>query len=156
MNQPLKILSVFLTCSFAFKIGFPTTFVLLERDFFMVMMVSCGGGIVGNIVFTYLAAALFQVIHNFRARRGRGTKKKKIFTRFNRRVIMIKKRFGLAGIAFITPLFLSTPVGALLAERFFKNKKKIMIYLSAATVFWAFTLYFILYFFSESFKGWLI
>lgn len=155
MNQLLKILSVFLTCSFAFKIGFPTTFIVLERDFLMVMLVSCGGGIAGNILFTYLSAAILKAIHNFRAKRGL-IHRKKVFTKFNRRVIRIKQRFGLAGIAFITPLFLSTPVGAFLAERFFRDKKKIIIYLSVATVFWALTLYIILFYFSESFKGWLI
>lgn len=155
MNQLLKILPVFLTCSFAFKIGFPTTFVILEGDFFMVIAVSCAGGIVGNIIFTNLSAAILKAIHNFRAKRGL-IHRKRVFTSFNRRIIRIKQKFGLAGIAFITPLFLSTPVGAFLAERFFRDKKKIILYLSAATVFWAFALYFILFYFSETFKGWLI
>jgi len=155
MNQFLKILSVFLTCSFAFKIGFPTTFMVLDQNFLQVILVSCGGGIAGNIVFTNLSAAILKAIHNFRARRGL-IHRKKVFTKFNRRVIRIKQRFGLLGIAFITPVFLSTPVGAFLAERFFRDKKKIIIYLSGATVFWAFALYFILLFFHDSLKGWLI
>ena len=155
MNHLLKILSVFLTCSFAFKIGFPTTFFVLEHDFASVMLVSCGGGIAGNVFFTYLSAAILKAIHAFRAKRGL-IHRKKVFTSFNRRVIKVKQKFGLAGIAFITPIFLSTPVGAFLAERFFKDKRKIMIYLSIATVFWGFALYVILTLFSSSLKGWLI
>lgn len=155
MNHFLKILSVFLTCSFAFKIGFPTTFMVLERNFPEVIAVSCGGGIMGNIVFTYLSAAILKGIHNFRKKRGM-IHRKKVFTKFNRRIIRIKQRFGLAGIAFITPIFLSTPIGAFLAERFFKDKRRIIIYLSAATIFWAFAMYFILLFFYDSLKGWLI
>ncbi len=155
MNQFLKILSVFLTCSFAFKIGFPTTFMVLDQNFMQVILVSCGGGIAGNILFTNLSAAILKAIHNFRAKRGL-IHRKKVFTKFNRRVIRIKQKFGLAGIAFITPIFLSTPVGAFLAERFFKDKKKIILYLSAATVLWAFALYFILLFFHDSLKGWLL
>jgi hypothetical protein len=154
MNQFIKILSVFLTCSFAFKIGFPTTFVMLERNFIQVILVSCGGGIAGNIVFTYLSAALLRAIHNFRVKRGL-IHRKKVFTNFNRRIIRIKTKFGLAGIAFITPIFLSTPIGAFLAERFFRDKKKIIVYLSAATIFWAFAMYFILTFFYDNLKGWL-
>jgi hypothetical protein len=154
MNQILKILSVFVTCSFAFKIGFPTAFFVLNHNFISVMLVSCGGGITGNIVFTHLSAALLKGIHNFRLKRGL-IHKKKVMTRFNRRVITVKQKFGLAGIAFITPILLSTPVGAFLAERFFKDKKKIIIYLSAASVFWGLTLYFILLFFHDSLKGWL-
>lgn len=155
MSHFLKILSVFVTCSFAFKIGFPTTFMVLDRNFVQVIVVSSGGGIAGNIAFTYLSAAIIKAIHNFRLKRGL-IHRRKVFTTFNRRVIRIKQKFGLAGIAFITPIFLSTPIGAFLAERFFKDKGKIILYLSAATVFWAFALYFILLFFYDNLKGWLI
>lgn len=155
MNHFLKILSVFLTCSFAFKIGFPTTFMVLDRDFVQVIAVSSAGGIAGNIAFTYLSAAILKAIHEFRVKRGL-VHRKKVFTKSNRRIIRIKQKFGLAGIAFITPIFLSTPIGAFLAERFFRNKRKIILYLSAATIFWAFALYFILLFFYDNLKGWLI
>lgn len=155
MSQFLKILSVFLTCSFAFKIGFPTAFLFFESDFIKVIAVSCGGGIAGNILFTYLSAAIIKGIHDFRVKRNL-IHKKKIFTGFNRRIIRVKQKFGLAGIAFITPILLSTPVGAFLAERFFRDKKKIIIYLSAATIFWAFALYFIFIVFYEYVNGWLV
>ena len=151
----VKILSVFLTCSFAFKIGFPTALVFFEFNFLKTFLVACGGGILGNIVFTYLSAAIIAAIHNFRVKRNL-IHRKRIFTKFNRRVIRVKQRFGLAGIAFITPVFLSTPVGAFLAERFFKKKKKIIIYLSAATLFWGFTMYFIIILFHGALKGWVI
>jgi hypothetical protein len=68
----------------------------------------------------------------------------------------VKQKFGLAGIAFITPVLLSTPLGAFLAERFFKDKKKIIIYLTGATLFWAITMYLILLLFHDSVVGWLI
>jgi hypothetical protein len=155
MGQFAKIFSAFLLCSFAFKIGFPTTYFGLGPDFLTVMLVSCGGGIVGNIVFTNLSAAILKAIHNFRVKRG-VIHKKKVFTKFNRRVMTVKQKFGLAGIAFITPVFLSTPVGAFLAEKFFKDKKKIIVYLSVATVLWGFILYFILKFFHGGLKEWLV
>jgi hypothetical protein len=119
------------------------------------MLVACTGAIAGNIFFTYLSAAIIKAIHNFRAKRNL-IHRRKIFTKFNRRIIKIKKRFGLAGIAFITPILLSTPLGAFLAERFFKDKKKIILYLSGATIFWALTLYLVLLLFHDSVKGWLI
>jgi hypothetical protein len=154
MGNFLKILSVFITCSFAFKIGFPAVAYLFELSFFKTMIVACGGAIFGNIVFTYFSAALIKAIHRFRAKRNL-IHRRKIFTRFNRRIIRVKQRFGLAGIAFITPILLSTPLGAFLAERFYKDKKKIIIYLSAASLFWAIALYLILLFFHDSVKGWL-
>ncbi len=141
MTEFLKILSVFVTCALAFgKIGMPTAIVVFKYNFLKIFLVSIAGGITGNILFTNLSAQLLKWIHNYRVKRNK-IHSKKIFTTFNRRIIRIKQRFGLFGIAAITPLILSTPLGAFLAERFFKNKKKIILYLSISTIFWSLTLY---------------
>jgi hypothetical protein len=155
MANIIKILSVFITCSFAFKIGFPSAVFLFNYNFAKVMLVACGGGIAGNIAFTYLSAGMLKLLHKFRVKRHL-IHRRKIFSSFNRRIIRVKRRFGLAGIAFITPILLSTPIGAFIAERFYKDKKKIILYLSAATVFWALALYLLLSLFEGSLKGWLI
>jgi hypothetical protein len=70
-------------------------------------------------------------------------------------MIRIKHRFGLVGIAFITPI-ISQPIGAFFAEKFFKNKKKVILYLSISVVFWAIALYVLLFMFHDQLKGWLI
>src|SRR6266700_3714628 len=124
MAELLKILSVFVTCALAFgKIGFPTAMLVFNCNFIEVMLVACSGGIAGNVLFTYLSAAIIKWRHNYRLKKHK-IHRKKIFTTFNRRVIRIKNKFGLVGIAFFTPMFLSTPVGAFLGDKFFKNKKK--------------------------------
>jgi hypothetical protein len=156
MAEFFKILSAFLACALAFgKVGMPAAMVLFKYSFIKVFLVSVAGGITGNIVFVHLSAVIIKRIHNYRARKGR-IHRKKIFTRFNRFIIRVKKRFGLVGISVITPLLLSTPLGAFLAERFFKDKKKIIIYLSVSTVFWSITLYLLIRYFHDSMKGWLI
>lgn len=155
MAEFLKILSVFFTCIFFFgKLGIPTAVVVFKYNFWKVILVACAGGITGNIIFTYLSSYILEWRHNFRAKRNR-IHRKKIFTRFNRGVIRIKQRFGLKGIAFITPI-IGSPVGAFLAERFFKDKKKVILYLSISIVFWSIALYLILYIFHDSLEGWLI
>jgi len=153
MTSLLKIISVAITCSFAFKIGFPSAYILLEHDFFKVIIISCAGGIAGNVFFTYLSSYVMKLIEKLGPKR-KTTHKKKSFTAYNKRVVKVKRKFGLAGIAFITPILLSTPIGAFLAERFFKDKRKIILYLSVATVFWAFAMYGILTFFLDSFHYW--
>ncbi len=155
MEEFVKILSVFVTCALAFgKIGFPTAFLVFNSNFIKVILVTCAGGISGNILFTYLSAFLLKWRHNYRLKKHK-IHARQIFTKFNRRVIRIKQRFGLAGIAFITPVILSTPVGAFLADRFYKDKKKVILYLSLSTVFWALALYCLLYFFQDQVKVWL-
>lgn len=140
MNQVIKGFTIYLTCIFLFKMGVPTAIAFYGNNFISFFIVCTAGGITGNVLFTYLSAAIIKKIHNYRAKRHL-IHKKQIFTKFNRRVIHIKQRFGLYGIAFITPLFLSTLFGAFLAERFFKDKKKIILYLSISTLFWELLLY---------------
>jgi len=142
MSEILKIVSVFITCTFFFvKLGVPSAYLSFQPNFFKAMLVSCAGGIAGNIIFTYLSASILKWIHAYRVKRNI---KKIIFTPLTRKIIKVKQRFGLAGIAFITPI-ISQPVGAFFAEKFFKNKKKVITYLSVSVVFWAFAIYFILY-----------
>ena len=141
MTDWFKILSVFFACAIAFgKMGMPAALVLFKLNFFKTFIVTVTGGVTGNIIFTYLSAVILKKWHAYRVRKNK-IHTKKIFTPFNRRIMFIKKRFGLFGIAAITPLFLSTPLGAFLAERFFKDKKKIIIYLSISTIFWSLTFY---------------
>ena len=113
---------------------------LFDYNFPKTILVACAGGIAGNIIFTYLSAAILKAIHNFRARRNL-IHRRRILTSLNRRIIRVRQKFGLAGIAFITPILLSTPLGAFIAERFYRDKKKIILYLSLATIFWALALY---------------
>jgi hypothetical protein len=140
MNYLIKGFTVFLTCIFFFKFGVPTAIAFYGNNFISFFLVCTAGGVTGNILFTYLSAAILKKIHDYRAKRNL-IHKKPIFTKFNRRVIRIKQRFGLYGIAFITPVFLSTPLGAFLAERFFRDKKKIILFLSISTIFWELLFY---------------
>lgn len=132
----------------------PTAVAVLGMSPWKVLPVAIGGGITGCILFTYISAFIIHAIHRYRAKRHL-IHKRKIFTKFNRRVIRIRQRFGLAGIALITPV-LGTPVGAFLAERFYRDKKKVILYLSGSVVIWAVTEYILMRFFYDAIKGWLI
>lgn len=137
------------------KAGVPAAIVMFKQDLLTILLVCTAGGVAGNVVFTYLSAAIIKKIHEYRANRGL-IHKKKIFTQGNRRLIRIKNKFGLFGLAFITPMFLSTPLGAFLAERFFRDKPKIILYLSISVVFWELSLYFLSILFYNEMKGWLL
>lgn len=65
-------------------------------------------------------------------------RKRKTFSRRNRRIVRIKTRYGLPGIAFITPLLLSIPVGVFLTERFFGKKKLRFSWLVLSNFVWSF------------------
>ena len=154
MSEFLKIVTVFLTCAFFFgKAGIPTAIAVFKFNFIKVMLVSWAGGISGIVLFTYMSDAILKAIHNFRAKRNL-IHRKRIFTRGNRKIIRIKQKFGLGGLAFITPI-IGTPVGCFIAERFYRNKRKVIVYMSISIIFWSLLLYFLVLFFYDSVKWWL-
>lgn len=156
MAEFLKMLSVFLACAIVFgKIGMPSAMVVFEYNFLKVFLISTAGGIVGNTFFVFFTNAILKWIHNYRVKKHK-IHSRKIFTRFNRGIIKVKSRFGLTGIALITPPLLSAPLGAFLAVRFFKNKAKILAYLSVSVMLWSIILYFLILWFRDSLNGWLI
>ncbi len=153
MNDFWKIFTVFISCGLFFgKVGMPSAVVLFKFNFLKVFLVSVSGGIGGNIFFTYLSAGIIKWWKKFKAKYFREHKHPKVFTKRNRFIIKIKKRFGLYGIAFLSPILLSQPLGAFLAERFYKNKKKVIFAMSVAVVFWSVALYFLFLFFFEATK----
>jgi hypothetical protein len=155
MAEFIKILTVVLFCSLFFsKLGMPAAVILFEFDFAKVMLISWIGGIGGTIFYTYLSAGLIKWWNAYRFKKVGGPKKP-VFNKANRRIIRIKNRFGLTGIAILTPLFLSIPLGAFLAERFYKKKSKVILAISFWVIVWSIVFYFIYFFFYDSLKGWL-
>jgi uncharacterized membrane protein len=117
----------------------------LGFSFFESVTVTSLGGIAGTVFFVFLSEKLignYQKLKRKRIEKKEIAKTKKTFTSTNRLIIKTKKRFGLAGIAFLTPLIFSFPLGCFLAVRFFKEKQKIILYLSSSVMFWAVCGYF--------------
>ncbi len=98
------------------------------------------GGVMGIVLFTYLGG----FIQEFFVRRFPNRFGKK-FTRSNRFLVRVKRKFGLNGIAAITPIILSIPVGVLFALAFTHDKKKILISMFISVLFWG-TIFFLPYF----------
>ena len=151
----LQFISAALACTISLsKIGIPTVIAIYKSNYLLALLSSCTGAVFGTIIFTYLFAGILKWWDKLKEGMFSSKHPKKIFTKFNRRVIRIKHRFGLTGIAILTPIFLSIPIGAFLAERFYKDKKKVIIYLSISAIAWCFILYFIYLFFYDTFKAW--
>ena len=149
-----KFISAALACTISLsKIGIPAVIAIYKSNYLLALLSSCSGAIFGTVVFTYLSAGLLKWWDKLKDKWFTSKHPKKIFTKSNRRVIRIKHRFGLTGIAILTPIFLSIPIGAFLAERFYKDKRKVITYLSISAIFWCFTIYFTFLFIYTSFKN---
>ena len=64
-------------------------------------------------------------------------KKKKIFTPRTRTLVRVWKKYGMRGVAFLTPLLLTPPFGTLVAVSFGESRQKIVLYMFISAAFWA-------------------
>jgi hypothetical protein len=64
-------------------------------------------------------------------------KQKVIFTRRNRRIVKVWRDYGLIGIALITPVIVSIPIGTFIATRFVPDRKKVLLFMFFSVVFWS-------------------
>lgn len=101
------------------------------------------GGIVGIVLFTYLGGVIQDYLAmRFPKRFGRK------FSRTTRFLVSVKQKFGLNGIAALTPIVLSIPVGVMFALALEHDKKKIMFSMITSILFWATVLFLPYYLFN--------
>ncbi len=62
---------------------------------------------------------------------------RKLFTRRNRRMVQIWSRYGLIGLAALTPVLFSIPIGTFFMTRLAKNKRKIIFYMFISVTSWS-------------------
>ena len=120
----LELAFVLFTASVKFAIA--VTYMLArnsEYDYFDILIRLIAGGFIGVIFFYYFSNVLNRLISKLFGKK----KKKNIFSKKVRRFIKIKNKYGLIGIALLTPVVLSIPVGCFIASRFF-SKKRITIF----------------------------
>lgn len=147
MTEVLKVISVLIPCALFGKVGMLSAVAAFKFNFWKVMAVTMSGGIGGSALFTYVSAGVIKWWNRLKHKYFTTHKHPRVFTRTNRIVIKAKQRFGLYGIAFLTPVLLSFPLGAFIAERFYKDKKRVILALSIAVIVWNLALYFLFYFF---------
>ena len=61
---------------------------------------------------------------------------RKVFTRGNRRLVHIWLKYGLLGVAFLTPPLLTPPIGTLLASGFGEPRQRIVLFMLISSAFW--------------------
>lgn len=128
---------------------FPLVVMHFKFTFFETILWTNVGGVIGIYFFAFLSDKLIAWWQRtFRKKRmadlssGKG---KKVFTKKNRRIIRIKQRYGLIGIALITPFLLSIPVGTFLVVRYYRTSKVKFAWLIASNMAWSvvYTLFYI-------------
>ncbi len=117
----------------------PITSLNIGFGYLETLLITSIGGLIGVFFFFYLSSAIMLLISKLSSHQSKKkpSKPKKKFTWKNKMIIHIKREYGLIGLAAVTPVLLSIPLGTFLAARFFSDKKLVIFYLSASVVVWS-------------------
>lgn len=154
-----KALQLMLISSFKFFFAIPISY-KMKFDFLQTVVFTSTGGIAGVFIYFYLSSWILWLYRKYlkkyylktrnflfswlivflkRIRKKQKKKNKRIFTRRNKLIVKVKRKWGLWGIAFFTPILLSIPLGTFLATKYYakRNVKSILISLSIAIISWS-------------------
>ena len=125
--------------------------------YFETVIITAAGGITGIVFFYHLSKWILNQYFKFcpiiigyfggseatrkwhEANRCK-KKKSKVFTRRNKFIVNIRNKYGLLGIVILTPVLLSIPIVAFLAQKYYAKKSNILVYMSLSVVVWSFFL----------------
>ncbi len=94
------------------------------------------GGFIGIVFFTYVYEGFKKLIYKLVPKLEERKKSRPVFTKRKRRLVKFKQRFGLIGLAFISPTMISLPVGVIIANSFVSNKPKLFLYMTISVIAW--------------------
>jgi len=167
MQEIIKIIQVILLSSVKFVTGPTFAYYNKSHDFsfFEVIFYSVIGGMLGVFVFTFFSDKIHQgwLMIKLKFKRTFNSNNnysepvadvdtpvkikytyvdshhqpKKVFTKRNRRIVTIFRKYGLFGIAFLTPVILSIPIGTIIANSLEPKKRKIFLFMFISILFWS-------------------
>ena len=104
-----------------------------QREWYWDMLIVSSGGTLGVFVFTFLGAILSRYLSQFHLFRF---KYKKL-----RSFVKMKNSYGLIGIAILSPVIISIPVGCIISASFEHDKSKIIRYQLLSVIAWSVLLF---------------
>lgn len=107
----LELISVLVASMFKFMVG---VFLSMGYDFYFWVGVpaTVGGAMLGVFVFIFFGELLRSLLARFLRKRHPF---QNLSIKRRRMIVRVKQRFGLPGIAFLTPMVLTVPVGTIVA-----------------------------------------
>ena len=134
MSLTLKILVIIFLSGIKFMFAIPLSVLKYDFNFIQTLLFTVVGGVLSVLVFSYLSDKIYKLIKT--------KEQNKVKKRSMKKALAIKtaRKYGLVGIAFLTPIFLSIPIGTYLALHFFPEKKKTIPILITSVVAWSLVL----------------
>ena len=146
MPLSLKIIEVILLSTVKFFFSIPLS-LGLGFSYWQTILLTTSGGITGTIIFYFLTPLVVRIINfiyhgirrllGLRDKRHQPKRKRKKFTRRNKNIIKIRGSMGMFGVVAFTPVFLSIPLGSILANKYYGNHRFILFFLCLSVACWS-------------------
>lgn len=150
----MTVVEILIFCLFAsvkFAIAFPLAVFQYKMNFSDIVLITSAGGIFGVVYSAFLTHIIILIWNKYMKKTRFITKagnffryvlpkkkRRKKFTRRNKIIILVRNKYGLAGICILTPVLLSIPIGTFIALRYYPNYIKTVFFLIVSVVSWAF------------------
>ena len=141
-EEILKAIPVFLSSMLKFVFG-PLAGYAAKLNLLTTIVSTIGGMMTAVVAFTFFGNFLRERVFK------RFFQNRKKFTPRNRKITILYKKYGLGGIAFLTPILLTPIGGTLIAVSFGSPKEKIILYMFISGVAWAIIFSSLIYFFGN-------
>jgi membrane protein DedA with SNARE-associated domain len=144
LEEILKAIPVYLLSMVKFIFG-PLAGYGAKLQLVTTILATIGGMMTAVIAFTYFGTWLrTRLLKRFFTN-------KKTFSSRSRKFVVLWRKYGLVGVAVLTPLLLTPIGGTILAVSSGSPKQKIIIYMLISACFWGITLSVATYFFGHTF-----
>ncbi|MHA6249829.1 hypothetical protein ACXYMU_17930 [Pontibacter sp. CAU 1760] len=124
--------------------GGPVTGVSLGLSYLETVLLTAAGMMTSVVIFSLIGNAVSKWLS-----RRRKAQQQPIFSRKNRRIVMVWKRFGVTGVAFLTPILLTPIFGTIVAALLGAPRRLIYVHMLWSSLFWGATLTFVVYEFGQ-------
>ena len=137
MEELLQVIFILILSATKFLTA-PITSLNIGFNYLQTLIITTVGGIIGVLAFFYLSNGIAYIFYWAASKFTKGKPKpKKVFTWKNKMIVKTVRKYGLLGVAVITPVVLSIPLGTFIAARYFHNQGQVLNYLCSSVVFWS-------------------
>ncbi len=142
MSDPLEFISMVAISAVKFALT-PLASYELGFTFWQSVIINSIGGCIGVMFFYRLSGWLMKRARLRRLHRaiaehhGIVRPRPRTFTRRNRWLVRIKLNNGLKGLAALTPILLSIPIGSILAAKYFAHDRRTIPVMLSSVLIWA-------------------
>jgi hypothetical protein len=130
LGAAAKYISVFLLSMVKF-FGGPLAGSAMGLSFWHTLGLTVGGMMTSVLLFSIIGAAVSKYYAD-----NRREKKKPIFNKKSRRIVKVWQKFGMGGIAFLTPVILSPIIGTIIATVLGAKRGQILLHMFWSAILW--------------------